>query len=213
MAECLDFGIGISSVVFAEINKCIFPPFFKNEIHSILLTAKNKPTKQTNSFQMGQTTCWTPAARNLLLKSLIQASYPLKHPQRPRSRDTTVEASRTVQWLNICVILRRRLNSRFWPEPQASTTTRRGACSMSKICSQEKIRQIKNSLKRSYWRVWFSIKLNGESLKQRQEEREEGGWSIWADMELKNPTKNPGPHPSFCAQAESSTYINTQTQH
>lgn len=46
MAECLEFGIGISSIVFVEINKYIPPLFFKNEIHSILslktLSAKNK---------------------------------------------------------------------------------------------------------------------------------------------------------------------------
>lgn len=58
---------------------------------------------------MAQTIYQTPAARNSTPKSLISAYYPLKNPQRPRSRDMTVEASSTVQWLNVCVILRRRL--------------------------------------------------------------------------------------------------------
>lgn len=124
-----------------------FPPFVKNEIHAILSiakkkrllekknnhqkhkknTQKSKPTKLTKkSFQVAQTIYQAPAARNSPPKSLIPAYYSLKNPQRP-SRDMTVEASSTVQWLNICVILRRRLKIRFWPQPQASTNYKDGS--------------------------------------------------------------------------------------
>lgn len=129
MAECLEFGIGISSIVFVDINKYISPLFLKNEICTILSTAKNKvgcykTNKQTQNkhLQMAQTICQIPAARNSPPKSLI----PLKNPQRPRSRNMMVEASSIVQWLNVCVILTR-LKIKFWPQPQASTTTQIGA--------------------------------------------------------------------------------------
>lgn len=147
MAECLEFGIGISSTVFVAINKCISPRLLKMKYtpYSQLLkksrllekknnhqkhkkpTQKSKPTKQTKkSFQVAQTIYQAPAARNSPPKSLIPAYYSLKNPQRP-SRDMTVEVSSTVQWLNICVILRRRLKIRFWPQPQASTNYKDGS--------------------------------------------------------------------------------------
>jgi len=67
MAECLEFGIGISSIVFVEINKCISTLFFKNKLHSILSISKTKAgcykkknhthNKQTKAFNNLPNSC------------------------------------------------------------------------------------------------------------------------------------------------------------
>lgn len=64
MAECLEFGIGISSIVFVEINKCISPLFLKTKhkpFYQLLKTVekllqKNPQQTKTTSFQMAQST-------------------------------------------------------------------------------------------------------------------------------------------------------------
>lgn len=118
MAQSLKFGIGISSIIYVEINKYIplslFFFSFKNEIHTILSIAKKKagcykgdkkkqinslktsPNKPNKSFQMAQKS--TRILENSPSQSLTSTYHSLKYPhKRPRSKDTIVEASSTVQ--------------------------------------------------------------------------------------------------------------------
>lgn len=104
MAQSLEFGIGISSIIYAEINKNI--PFFfkkkKNEIHTIVSIAKKKagcykrtknkqikglktsPNKAKKSFQMSQKS--TSILENSPSQSLISTYHSLKYPQKTKKQ-------------------------------------------------------------------------------------------------------------------------------
>lgn len=100
MAECLEFGIGISSIVFVEINKCISPLFFykkKNKYMpycQLLKTkqaaktknqTKNTQTNQTKAFRWHKQSIKLPLQRIRHLKAsslLITLWKPTKAKQQ-----------------------------------------------------------------------------------------------------------------------------------
>lgn len=118
MAQSLKFGIGISSIIYVEINKYIPLSLFlfllrmRYTLYSQLLkrkqaatkgdkkkqvnSLKTSPNKPSKSFQMAQKS--TRILENSPSQSLTSTYHSLKYPhKRPRSKDTIVEASSTVQ--------------------------------------------------------------------------------------------------------------------
>lgn len=86
MAECLDFWIGISSIVFAEINKCIFlPPFFK-KMNTLYILDCYKQTHETNKQKLSDGT-------NNLLKSCCK-EFTTENPHPFLPSETPSETKR-----------------------------------------------------------------------------------------------------------------------